>query len=146
MKENIKYEFHHTGIPTSEVRDGELFSANVGMYTTDNPGKFRIQWHRFTSDSPLHPLIKTLPHVAFKVSDLYAAIEGEEVILGPYEPIDDYFVAMINDGGVPVELIQTSLSDEEIWGRAKRGEGSLYRTGEEAHESLARELKGKGQI
>jgi hypothetical protein len=57
------------------------------------------------------------------------AIAGEEVILGPYEPIDDYFVAIINDAGAPVELIQTSLSDAEIWGRAKRGEGSLYRPG-----------------
>lgn len=38
------------------------------------------------------------------------------MILGPYEPINDYFVAIINDAGVPVELIQTSLSDEEIWG------------------------------
>lgn len=54
-------------------------------------------------------------------------MQGEEVILGPYEPIDGYFVAIINDAGVPVELVQTSLSDEEIWGRAKRGEGALYR-------------------
>jgi hypothetical protein len=97
------------------------------MYTSDNGGNFRVQWHRFTPDSPLHPLVKTAPHIAFKVSDLMAAIAGEEVILGPYEPIDDYFVAIINDAGVPIELIQTSLSDDEIWGRAKRGEGSLYR-------------------
>jgi hypothetical protein len=127
MKPHIKYEFHHTGIPTSERKGEEKFSAAAGMYTSDNPGNFRIQWHRYTKDSPLHPLIKTLPHVAFKVSDLQAAIEGEEVILGPYEPIDDYFVAMINDHGVPVELIQTTLSDDEIWERSKRGQGSLYR-------------------
>jgi hypothetical protein len=127
MKVGITYEFHHTGIPTLEVRDGEIFSPNVGMYTSDNNGTFRIQWHRFTLDSPLHPLIKNLPHVAFKVDNLQEAIAGQEVILGPYEPIDDYFVAIINDAGVPVELIQTSLPDEEIWGRAKRGEGSLYR-------------------
>lgn len=127
MKPNVKYEFHHTGIPTTEVREGEIFSAAAGMYTSDNDGNFRIQWHRFTPDSPLHPLLKTLPHVAFKVSDLNAAIDGEQVILGPYEPIDDYFVAVINDGGVPVELIQTSLSDEQLWGRARRRQGSLYR-------------------
>lgn len=127
MKPGITYQFHHTGIPSQALRDGEVFSASAGLYTADNPGSFRIQWHRFTPDSPLHPLIQTLPHVAFKVSDLQAALEGEEVILGPYEPIDGYFVAMINDAGVPVELIQTTLSDEEIWGRARRGEGALYR-------------------
>lgn len=79
----------------------------------------------------MHPLLKTLPHVAFKVNDLNAAIEGEKVLLGPYEPIDDFFVAVINDGGVPVELIQTTLTDEEIWRRARSGEGSLYRPGQD---------------
>jgi hypothetical protein len=127
MKKPVRYEFHHTGIPTTEVRPGERFSAAAGMYTSDNAGRFRIQWHRFTADSPLHPLIRTLPHVAFKVDDLHAAIEGETVILGPFEPIDGYFVAMIDDGGVPVELIQTDLPDEVLWARAEEGSGSIYR-------------------
>ncbi len=130
MKKEVQYQFHHFGIP---VQDGEktgIHSEKAGMYTTDNPGKFRVQWHRFTSDSPLHPLIKTVPHVAFKVSDLALAIEGEEVILGPYEPIDDYVVAIINDAGVPVELIQTTLDDDELWARARRGQGALYRSNE----------------
>ncbi|WP_237729468.1 VOC family protein [Lelliottia amnigena] len=97
------------------------------MYTVDNPGKFRIQWHRFTDDSPIHPLLKTVPHVALKVDNLARAIEGEEIILGPYEPIDGYQVAVINDNGAPVELIQTELSDDELWSRARNGQGSLYR-------------------
>ena len=97
------------------------------MFTADNPGKFKVQWHRFTDDSPLHPLLKTVPHVAFKVDNLSAAISNEEIILGPYEPIDDYFVAVINDAGVPIELIQTTLTDEELWERARTGKGSLYR-------------------
>ncbi len=127
MKPGIHYEFHHMGIPTDIPHDGEQFSAKAGLYTADNPGKFRIQWHRFTPDSPLHPLIRTMPHPAFKVADLAAAIEGETVLLGPYEPIDGYHVTIIDDGGVPVELIQTTLSDEEIWGRARSGQGALYR-------------------
>ncbi|MDQ2128293.1 hypothetical protein R4I72_07490 [Leclercia adecarboxylata] len=74
--------------------------------------------------------MKTLPHVAFKVNSLSAAIEGEEIILGPYEPIDGYPVAVINDAGVPIELIETTLSDDEIWPRARSGHGSLYRSQE----------------
>ncbi len=128
MQSGMRYEFHHMGIPTSEKKEGEIYSAVVGMYTTDHPGSFKIQWHRFDPESPLHPLIKTLPHLAFKVDDLHTAIQGKDVILGPYEPIDDYFVAIINDGGVPIELIQTKLSDSEIWRRAKDGEGALYRS------------------
>ena len=127
MKPSVKYEFHHLGIPLQDEKFEGIFSEKAGMYTTDNPGKFRIQWHRFTHDSPLHPLLKTIPHVAFKVDNLEQAIAGEEVILGPYEPIDDYFVAVINDAGAPVELIQTTLSDEELWQRARPGKGSLYR-------------------
>lgn len=130
MKAGIRYEFHHMGIPTQDAKPNEVFSAAAGMFTSDNPGKFRIQWHRFNPDSPLHPLIRTVPHPAFKVDDLKEATAGEEILLGPYEPIDGYFVAIINDGGVPVELIQTTLSDDEIWGRARSGQGSLYRNSE----------------
>lgn len=127
MKPGISYVFHHFGIPSDTKRPNEVFSKATGMYTSDNPGKFRIQWHRFTPDSPLHELIRTVPHVAFKVDDLQAAIAGEDLLLGPYEPIDDYLVAIVNDNGVPIELIQTSLSDEELWDRARRGKGSIYR-------------------
>lgn len=127
MKENVSYQFHHFGIPAQDDKKEGTYSEKAGMYTADNPGKFRVQWHRFTENSPLHPLLKSVPHVAFRVDDLQAAIAGEEVILGPYEPIDDYFVAVINDAGVPIELIQTTLSDDELWARARSGRGSLYR-------------------
>ncbi len=36
MKPHIKYEFHHTGIPTDEIRAGERYSQSAGMYTADN--------------------------------------------------------------------------------------------------------------
>ncbi|WP_323117574.1 hypothetical protein [Klebsiella variicola] len=112
------------------AQDGKLegvFSEKAGIFTADNPGKFKVQWHRFTDDSPSHHLLKTVPHIAFRVDVLSAAISDEEVILGPYEPIDDYFVAVINDAGIPVELIQTTLTDDELWERARTGKGSLYR-------------------
>ena len=114
MKPGLTYDFHHMGIPTDTPRPGEVFSPAAGMFTADNPGRFRIQWHRFLPDSPLHPLIRSVPHPAFKVADLEAAIAG-------------YRVAIINDNGVPVELIRTDLDDAEIWARARSGQGSLYR-------------------
>jgi hypothetical protein len=92
-----------------------LFSA----YTSDIDGDFRIQYHRFTDDSPLHPLIKTVPHVGIQVDNLEEAVEGYEILLGSYEPISGYRVAIINDGGVPVELIETNLTPSELWGKAK---------------------------
>ncbi|HEY1212836.1 MAG TPA: hypothetical protein VGE93_04305 [Bryobacteraceae bacterium] len=81
-----------------------------------------MQWHRFNSDSPLHPLIRSTPHIAFKVDDLNRAVAGCTLLLEPWEPIKGYRVAIIEDGGVPIELVQTTLADEEIWSRAKSDE------------------------
>ncbi|MET4579247.1 hypothetical protein [Ottowia thiooxydans] len=129
-REGVIYELHHIGIPTTEVRPGERYASRVGMYTTDDlSGPVPIQWHRSEADSPLHSLLKEQPHVAYKVNDLSAALVGHAVILGPYEPIDSFLVAVVSNAGMPIELIQTSLSDDEIWGRARAGiHSNLYRS------------------
>lgn len=66
VKKEITYVFHHFGIPVQDGNTDGTYSEKAGMYTADNPGKFRVQWHRFDADSPLHPLLRTVPHVAFK--------------------------------------------------------------------------------
>lgn len=60
---------------------------------------------RFDDSSPLHPLIKSLPHVAFEVDDLDAALIGQEVISAPGSPSEGVRAAMILVDGAPVELI-----------------------------------------
>lgn len=128
-REGVIYSLHHIGIPTDQRLPGERFAAKVGMYTTDDlTGPIPIQWHRFEPDSPLPFLLRTQPHFAYRVSDLTAAVADHKVILGPYEPIDDYRVAVIDNAGVPVEFVETTLSNEEIWGRAQTGHNAaLYR-------------------
>lgn len=122
----VECTFHHLGIPTTEPKPGERFSERFAMYTSDSHcGLMRIQWHRFESHSPLHPLIRTVPHVAFQVSDLDRAIEGCRLLLGPFEPIPGYRVAIIEDGGHPIELVQTNWTDEELWKRSE-SENILY--------------------
>jgi hypothetical protein len=49
-------------------------------------------------------------------------VAGCTLLLEPYEPIEGYRVAIIEDGDVPIGLVQTTLTDEEIWSRAKSGE------------------------
>ena len=117
---NIEYRYHHMGIPTDIVHPNEKYSKKFKMFTYDNEGDFRIQFHRFEKDSPLHPIIKSYPHVALQVTDLKKAIIGKEILLGPYEPVKRYKVAIVNDGGVPVELIETDLTIEELWDKAKQ--------------------------
>ena len=121
MKINgIECTFHHVGIPTTEPKPDERFSERFRMYTSDSSCKsVRIQWHRFDEDSSLDPLIRTVPHVAFKVTDLEAAIAGYSLLLAPYEPIEGFRVAIIEDGGCPIELVETSLDDRELWRRAE---------------------------
>jgi hypothetical protein len=51
------------------------------------------------------PAIKTLPHVAFEVDDLDAALEGQEVIFPAGSPSAGVRAAMILVNGAPVELI-----------------------------------------
>jgi hypothetical protein len=124
--EGLEFEYHHMGIPTNAVRANERYSSKFKMYTSDSENsQFRIQWHRFEDDSPLHPLIRTLSHVAFKVTDINRAIAGKSVLLGPYCPFAGFKVAMAEDGGVPIEFLETDLTDEEIWALPK-SKSELY--------------------
>ena len=110
-----KFTYHHTGIPTNEPRKGERYSEKFKMYTTQGSNRHRIQWHRFEKDCPLHPLIQTVPHVAFKVSSIEDAIKGKKVILDPYYPFEGFRVAMVEIEGAPIEYIETNLSEKDIW-------------------------------
>jgi hypothetical protein len=115
----MRYEYHHMGIPTTEKRDGERYVPKFKMYSSGYEGsEFRIQWHRFEPDCELPPLVQTVPHVAFKVDDLDKAIEGKKLIMEPYYPLEGFRVAIIEDGGAPIEFIQTDLSEDEIIARA----------------------------
>lgn len=116
------YEYHHMGIPVTEPKEGEQYSSTFKMYTSGGENsEFRVQYHRFEEDSPLHPILKTVPHVAFKVKSIDEAIKRKNVVLGPYYPFEGFRVAIIIDeeSGAPIEFIETLLSEEEIWHGSK---------------------------
>lgn len=117
----VQYEYHHMGIPTDKPRVGEKYSPTFKMYTTRGDNEFRIQWHRFEEGCPLHPLIQSVPHVAFKVSSIEEAIKGKVILLEPYYPFENFRVAMVEIDGAPIEFIETNLSEEEIWGDHHNG-------------------------
>ncbi len=48
--------------------------------------------------------MKTVPHVAFVVPELDAALEGKLILIAPNEPSPGVRVAFIEDDGAPVEL------------------------------------------
>jgi hypothetical protein len=67
---------------------------------------YGIEWMRFDTDSRLPEIVKSIPHVAFEVDDLEAALEGKEVLIPPNSPSKGVRVAMIVDNGAPVELLE----------------------------------------
>lgn len=102
----LGWRFHHVGIPTTVVHPGENHLEALGLHVSgfgDSP--YGIEWMRFDEDSPLHELIRTVPHVAFEVDDLDAALEGQHVIHPPGSPSEGVRAAMIVHDGAPVELI-----------------------------------------
>lgn len=109
------YEYHHMGLISDEPQEGEIYHEEMKFYSTpflDNP--YRIQWHRFDADCPLNTILKEKPHVAFKVQSIEKEIEGKQLLLGPYEPIPGYRVAIIEFKGAVIEFIETKLTDEEL--------------------------------
>jgi hypothetical protein len=100
------WRYHHLGIPTDIPRADETHLVEFGLFVSGFPtSPHGIEWMRFEKDCPLHPLIKTVPHVAFEVDDLEAALEGEEVIYPPASPSEGVRAAMIVVDGAPIELI-----------------------------------------
>jgi hypothetical protein len=67
---------------------------------------FGIEWMRYEADCPLPDLVKSVPHVAFEVEDLEAALAGRKVIIEPNSPSAGTLVAFIEQDGAPIEFIQ----------------------------------------
>ena len=69
--------YHHLGIPTTHPQPGETYLAAYKTFCTDHErNPFGIQWMRYEPDCPLPELVRTVPHVAFEVDDLAAALVG----------------------------------------------------------------------
>ncbi|NIU77200.1 MAG: hypothetical protein GWN71_27710 [Gammaproteobacteria bacterium] len=83
-------------------------------------GPAGIEWMRFEADSPLPGLVKAVPHVAFEVRDLEAALEGREVLIAPNSPSEGVRVAFIVENGAPVELIEIAPPSDDPGGRDER--------------------------
>lgn len=113
-------QFDHIGIFTDQPQPGESWVADSRVWVT-NPRTHpaRIEYLRAAERPEIDPAnvglwkLWNLPHVAYRVDDLDAAIEGEEVVLGPFEPGDFGRVAFIHKDGAIVEYLEYSRLD--VW-------------------------------
>jgi hypothetical protein len=113
-------QFDHVGIWTETPMPGESWVPESRVWVT-NPRLHpaRIEYLRAAERPDVDPSqvglwkLWHLPHVAYRVDDLEAALEGEEVILGPFEPADFGPVAFIHKDGAVIEYLQYTNLD--VW-------------------------------
>jgi hypothetical protein len=95
------------GIPTEESHPEEEHLEHLKMYVAGfETSPYGIEWMRFEKDSPVSDLVRRVPHIAFEVDDLDAALEGKELLSEPSCPSEGVRVAMIVHDGAPVELLE----------------------------------------
>jgi len=108
--------YHHIGIPTDRPLPEEIYVAAYKRYASGySQSPYGIEWMKFDPDCPLPELVKKVPHVAFVVDDLQAAIAGKEILIAPNSPADGVTVAFIVDDGAPVEFLQFDRPEAEVW-------------------------------
>lgn len=103
------WKYHHIGIPTTQKKEEERYIPHLKFYVSgfsDSP--FGVEWMRFEKDSPIHPLVQTVPHIAFEVENLDDELARHRfnVITAPNPPSEGIRVAMIEHNGAPIELIE----------------------------------------
>ena len=115
----LKLQFDHIGIPVDLPQATEFWVPQSECWVT-NPRTHpqRIEYLRFktmpdlVAGSPQWKLWN-MPHIAYRVDELEAALAGEELIYGPFEPGDFATVAFILKQDVVIEYLE--YSDTEHW-------------------------------
>jgi hypothetical protein len=101
------WRYHHLGIPTAVPHPGEVYLPRLKIHVSGfETSPFGIEWMRFDPDCEISELVRTVPHIAFEVDDIEAALAALGVVCETSSPSEGVRVAMIVDDGAPVELIE----------------------------------------
>ncbi len=122
---DIRFRYHHIGIPTEGTFEGETHLEELRVFVSDHESNpFGIQWMRFEKECPVPDLVRSVPHVAFEVDDLAAALRGRKVLIEPNSPSPGVLVAFVEEAGAPVELLQIARRRRSRGGKARTGGGA----------------------
>jgi len=100
-------KFHHVGLPTDEKQPNETYVSDTKVFVTspdDHP--YKVEFLRYEPDSPVTGPLRELPHLAFSTDNLQAEIEGEEILLEPFHPMEGLTVAFILKDGAVFEFME----------------------------------------
>lgn len=104
------WKYHHLGIPTNKKMENERYLPKFKMYISGfSKSPYGVEWIRFEEGCELPELVQNVPHLAFTVPDITAALIGKNIIIEPNSPSEGVVVAFIEDNGSPIELIQDSM-------------------------------------
>jgi hypothetical protein len=108
--------FDHIGLITDVEQPGESWVEATRVWVTSpRAHPYNVEWQRFEPDSPVTGPLRTEPHVAYRVPDVHAAIEGHEVLAGPFDVGNDFATVAFVLLGAVVEFMQYTNPDEEGW-------------------------------
>jgi hypothetical protein len=100
-------EFDHVGIPSPAKRDGMRYLESKRLWLTspaDHP--YRVEWLWYEDESPEVEVVRTLPHVAYRVPSLEDAMAGHSVLAEPFDVFGEVRVSFIEVDGAPVEFVE----------------------------------------
>jgi hypothetical protein len=109
----MRKAFDHVGFITLTPQAGESWVASSKVWVT-NPRTHpqRVEYVR-PLEMPSVPREQVglwklwqWPHIAYRVEDLRAAMQGEEVVLGPFWPGPFVEVVFVHKDGVILEYMQ----------------------------------------
>lgn len=107
----IQGTFHHFGVPTQTKQPDETYIAGGKVFVTDpERHPYRVEFVRFECDSPMPQAVQSRAHAAFIVSNLEAALQGQNVIIPPFDATPTLRVAFILDGDAVIELMEEKRS------------------------------------
>ena len=101
-------EFSHIGVITDEPKEGEVFVEATRVWITDfTKHPFHVEWLRFEADSPVTGPVREQPHVAYKVDSIEEASQGMNVLLEPFQPMENLRVGFYqSDDGAVIEFME----------------------------------------
>ncbi|MCI0642418.1 MAG: hypothetical protein L0Y72_02630 [Gemmataceae bacterium] len=111
----MKKAFDHVGLWTSEPQPGEFWVEFSKVWVTNpraHPQRIEYLRPKEKPDVPAEQVglwkLWNRPHVAYRVDNLAAALQGEELIFGPFDPGGFGQVAFILKNGCVEEFLQYS--------------------------------------
>lgn len=100
-------EFHHIGIPADAKRDSMRYLESKRLWLTSPADHaYRVEWLWYEQGSPETELIRSVPHVAYRVESLEEAMAGQRLLAEPFDVFGEVRVGFIEVDGAPVEFVE----------------------------------------